>query len=141
MQQWPLRGRAWARRITAVRTGSSQEQGVNSCHGAGGAVPVHRRAVEARMTGSPLDIRFAEPAEAARAPAGMAPAWPSSRRWVWLLLAAPPADSGLALVELNPARGYRVLIPFAGLGIYALGFAVAARAAGADGIVLRLAAL
>src|SRR5579875_1550690 len=93
------------------------------------------------MTGPPLDIRFAEPAEAARAPAGMAPAWPSSRRWVWLLLAAALADVGLAFAGLNPARGYRVLIPFAVLGLYALGFAVAVRAAGADGIVLRLAAL
>jgi hypothetical protein len=93
------------------------------------------------MTGSPLDAELAgaRPAEEARAGAVLRK--PAARRWALLLFAAAAADVGLAFLGLNPLWGPQQLVTLAVLGLYAIGFAVAVRAIGAEGVARRIASL
>jgi hypothetical protein len=95
------------------------------------------------MTGSPLDARLAgaSPGDDALVSAAVAARRPLSRRWASLLLGGVLVDVVLPFLGLNPSKGFLILVPFAVLGLYALGFAAAVPAAEAEGIVLRLAAL
>jgi hypothetical protein len=95
------------------------------------------------MTGSPFDAPLTglSACDDARVSAAVAARRPPSRRWAFLLLGGALADVALSFLGLNPSKGFLILIPFAVLGLYALGFAAAVPAAEAEEIVLRLAAL
>jgi hypothetical protein len=95
------------------------------------------------MTGSPLDTKFAgsDPAEDAHASVGAVSRKPSARCWVLLLFSVAVADAGIAFLGLNPAKGYLIFAPFVVLGLYALGFAAAIQAIGAEDVARRIASL
>ncbi|HJU15692.1 MAG TPA: hypothetical protein VJ770_04415 [Stellaceae bacterium] len=58
-----------------------------------------------------------------------------------MLLAGALADVGLAFLGLNPMKGYPILVPFAVLSLYAIGFAAALHAMGANGLARGAASL
>lgn len=91
------------------------------------------------MTGSPQ--AGSRPAGKTYTPVGTAPRRPLSRRLLFLLLAGALADVGLARLGLNPMSGYRQLLPFLVLGLYALVFAAVFYAIAAGEIASRAASL
>jgi hypothetical protein len=86
-------------------------------------------------------IAAPSPANGTHASGSIAPRRSSARRLAWLLLGGVLVDIALAFLGLDPSRGTPMLVPFAVLSLYALGFAAAVQAIGAEGIAARAASL